>query len=143
MIRIKDYIFNENEINKIRFIPENTKLLVDCYKNEDYIEIRKATFEDIEWNYENNNEYYNVFYEDRIKELEEENKKLKEQLDMLVKDDEEQQKTIIRLGTIIDKAIEYIEEHVAVCGFGNKALPHWEFDDDNIQDLLKILKGEE
>ena len=43
----------------------------------------------------------------------------------------------------INKAIEYIENNIAVYGFGNKALPHWEFDDNKIQDLLKILKGEE
>lgn len=39
------------------------------------------------------------------------------------------------------KLKEYIKEKVAVYGFGNKALPHWEFDDDNIQDLLKIIDG--
>ena len=42
----------------------------------------------------------------------------------------------------IDKAIEYIEENVAVYGFNNKDLPHWEFNDDNVMELLKILKGE-
>lgn len=40
-----------------------------------------------------------------------------------------------------EKAIEYIEKNVAVYAFGNKELPHWEFDDNNIQDLLNILTG--
>lgn len=39
------------------------------------------------------------------------------------------------------KLKEYIKEKVAVCAFGNKELPHWEFNDDNIQDLLKIIDG--
>jgi hypothetical protein len=42
----------------------------------------------------------------------------------------------------INKAIEYINENVAVCAFGNKELPHWEFNDNNIFELLNILKGE-
>lgn len=42
----------------------------------------------------------------------------------------------------IDKAIEYIKDNVAVYAFRNEELPHWDFDDNNIQDLLKILKGE-
>lgn len=41
------------------------------------------------------------------------------------------------------KAIEYINENVAVYAFGNKELPSWEFNDNNIFELLKILKGEE
>lgn len=39
------------------------------------------------------------------------------------------------------KVKQYIKENVAVCAFGNKELPHWEFDDNNIQDLLKIIDG--
>ena len=41
------------------------------------------------------------------------------------------------------KAIEYINDNIAVCAFGNKELPHWEFDDYNIQDLLEILGDKE
>lgn len=47
----------------------------------------------------------------------------------------------VELQERINKAIEYIKDNVAVYAFGNEELPHWEFDDNNIQDLLKILKG--
>lgn len=40
-----------------------------------------------------------------------------------------------------EKAIEYLKENVAVYAFNNKKLPHWEFNDDNINDLLNILQG--
>ena len=40
----------------------------------------------------------------------------------------------------IDKAIEYIDDNAAVYAFNNKDLPHWEFNDDEIKILLKILK---
>ena len=47
---------------------------------------------------------------------------------------------IDHLSNKIDKAIEYIDNNVAVYAFNNKDLPHWEFDDDDIEMLLKILK---
>ena len=40
-----------------------------------------------------------------------------------------------------DKAVEYIDDNVAVYAFNNKDLPHWEFNDDDIEMLLEILKG--
>lgn len=43
----------------------------------------------------------------------------------------------------IDKAIEYINDNVAVYTFNDKDLPHWEFNDDEIKILLKILRGNE
>lgn len=79
--------------------------------------------------------YYGKTYRE-FKKLEEENIMLRDAWkDMLDSRD--------KLCNRIGKAIKYIEENVAVCAFGNKELPHWEFNDDNIQDLLKILKGEE
>ena len=38
---------------------------------------------------------------------------------------------------------EFINENVAVYAFNNKDLPHWEFNDDDIEELLEILKGNE
>lgn len=40
-----------------------------------------------------------------------------------------------------EKAIEYINENVSVYAFNSKELPHWEFDDDNINNLLDILQN--
>ena len=43
----------------------------------------------------------------------------------------------------INKAIEYINDNVAVYAFNNKEYPHWEFnDDDDMKELLEILKGD-
>ena len=138
MIKIKDYIFNENEIE---YIKKELEGIIVCPKavNVELKAIENATFEDIEWNYENNNEYCNVFYEDRIKELEEENERLKE-LNVCVGCNNNPD-----YKSRIDEAIKYIKDNVAVYSFGNKSedYAHWEFDDSNIQDLLQILNTEE
>lgn len=52
MIRIKDYIFNENEIKW--FEKYNEEEIKVVFVNNTHIDIM-ATFEDIEWNYENFN----------------------------------------------------------------------------------------
>lgn len=62
-----------------------------------------------------------------IDELEKENKQLKEQLDMLVKDDEKQQKIIIELQQTIDKAKNEILKNKYVI---------------DISEVLNILGGE-
>ena len=82
MIKIKDYIFNENEIQEIEIAKKD--LMVE-FKSGYYEVVENATFEDIEWNYENFNdckklEEVILARDVKIKELEEENKKLKEQL---------------------------------------------------------------
>lgn len=66
-----------------------------------------------------------------------ENEALKEEYVIVLEQKNEELKERIK------KAIEYIKDNVAVYAFGNEELPHWEFDDNNIQDLLKILKGED
>ena len=44
---------------------------------------------------------------------------------------------------IIKEVREYIKDNVVVYAFNNKDLPHWEFNDDNVKELLQILdKGE-
>ena len=48
MIKIKDFIFNENKIESIRY--RDNGLFV-CVGEETYV-IPNAIFDDIEWNYE-------------------------------------------------------------------------------------------
>ena len=49
-----------------------------------------------------------------------------------------------RLHSIIKEVREYIKDNVVVYAFNNKDLPHWEFNDDNVKELLEILdKGKE
>lgn len=61
--------------------------------------------------------------------LKKENKNIKEQLEMLVKDNEENQKIIIELDSRISKAVTFIEKN---CGYSV------------IMGIVKdILKGEE
>ena len=53
------------------------------------------------------------------------------------------QEEIERLNNIIKEVREYVEDNVVVYAFNNKDLPHWEFNDDNVKELLEILdKGE-
>ena len=135
MIKIKDFIFNENEIVYIVEFDEDNKLRVRTSK-EVWFDIPNATFEDIEWNYENNNEYCNVFYEDRIKELEEENERLKE-LNVCVGCNNNPD-----YKSRIDKAIEYIEEHKRnVYDTFGEGIVFGEM--GGIKEIIKILKGEE
>ena len=42
----------------------------------------------------------------------------------------------------IKMALEYINDNVAVYAFNNKDLPHWEFNDDDMKELLEILRGD-
>ena len=95
MIKIKDYIFNENEIEYIKsgttFKENGTALLVETNglnvktKKKDLL-FEDATFEDIEWNYGSNEKAQISLQNQLVKlqqekeELEEENKKLIEQL---------------------------------------------------------------
>ena len=49
MIKIKDYIFNENEIREIKQCKNYLRL--DLTYSGPYLHIDDATFDDIEWNY--------------------------------------------------------------------------------------------
>ena len=74
-------------------------------------------------------------YEDEIERYWQENNNLKEDFKRHID-------RINELTNRIDKAIEYIEDNVSVYAFNNKRLPHWEMNDDEINKLLDILKGE-
>ncbi len=77
MIKIKDYIFNENEIRYIKY-EENAIFIYLRFDISSFIRLENATFEDIEWNYEDEQIRKCLDSIDREKELEEENEKLKE-----------------------------------------------------------------
>lgn len=80
-----------------------------------------------------------------IQEKEKEITSLKEQIDMLVKDDEEMQKTIIGLRTIIDEATKYIEKHIKYecdATYGGLKFMSYHLYNFKKEDLLKILGGE-
>ena len=134
MIKINDYIFNENEIVYINeYDAESLGIML---KGKDKCILVDAHIEDIEWNYEQEQivncevyqEHINIQIQ-RIKELEEENKTLKE-LNVCVGCDNNPD-----YKTRIDKAIEYIKQSQ------NYILPNNVYVNGN--DLLKILKGEE
>ena len=115
--------------NEIKEILDNFKIYEDRYKKF-------------------NETQFIIFYRDihlllnYITNLEEDNSHYQEVLDCEENFNIYLNQSFKELERRINKAIEYIEDNVAVCAFGNKELPHWEFDDNNIQDLLNILKGE-
>ena len=78
---------------------------------------------------------------DYITNLQQENERLKHQLkvqeDLTIKN--RMRKHIYK--SRCEKAVEYINENVSVYAFNNKELPHWEFNDDNINYLLNILQN--
>ena len=43
---------------------------------------------------------------------------------------------------IIKEVREYINDNVMVYAFNDKKFPHWDFNDDNINDILEILDKE-
>ena len=81
MIKIKEYIFNENEILHTGGTGWTERKQIEVItKNNELYYIDDVTFRDIEWNYENNISE-SLSYDlakARIEELEEENKTLKE-----------------------------------------------------------------
>ena len=159
MIKINNFIFNENSVMQIDKCCGGLTIQVE----NGSIHIDDATFEDIEWNYENNISE-SLSYDlakARIEELEEENKKLKE--DVSFKDKEidrlegenkklkecycnrtdcsgriKDSKKYESLQQRIDKAIEHIEELFIL----NDDNVTYEFKNNEIKPLLKILKGE-
>ncbi len=108
MIKIKDYIFNENELLGIVYIKEENKLeLISKDKYSEFIE--NATFEDIEWNYEDEQIRKCLDSIDREEELEEENKKLNELIVFNVQTSANLTKINNQLEDRINKVFEYLE----------------------------------
>ena len=156
MIKIKDYIFNENEIEFIKKI-ENGLIVCPKAVNVDIKKIENATFEDIEWNYggtfkilseeeqlrqngENNKDKILELRNDlidklqnQIKELEEENERLKAEVDLL--NDNRHY-----LNNKIGKAIKYIKTNTY--SVYDKKTTIYE-DVVLVDKLLNILKGGE
>jgi uncharacterized protein (UPF0335 family) len=80
MIKIKDYLFNESDVREIE---THKKDLMVEFKDGYYEVVENATFDDIEWNYENkiSESLSYDLAKARIKELEEENKNLKNKIE--------------------------------------------------------------
>lgn len=151
MIKINDYIFPEENILYIRQQTKKTITVLRKRPNEydlfkDEIEI-KATFEDIEWNYEQNkiddeyielsNKYQRLL--NRSEELEEENERLKAQIDLL--NDNKH-----FLNNKIDKAVNNILKDVSMIKAASKTRVSMTGDEiiQRLEETIKILKkGEE
>lgn len=155
MIKIKDFIFNENNIKHIS--QDVNDILRIYYDYDDVVSVPEATFDDIEWNYSCRNKVQ-PDYESRIRQLEakierlkERNNKLKEENEHIfanVNDDELLRSNAMNYAELsqlkerIGKALKYIEEH--------KRNVYSDFGEDivfgeieGIKELLRILKGEE
>ena len=161
MIRIKDSIFNENEIVYIMEYSEKELQVMFKNNNDIYIE---ATFEDIEWNYEYSHyiDKDSVKFSDKsIQELEEENKKLKDKvlelsnhlslysseetmlkrLEELEEDLDAEKSTTSNLAGRILKALQYIKSYNLPEDLGN--LSECPISVGELNELLKILKGDD
>ena len=130
MIRIKDYILNENEIVYINeYDAESLGIML---KGKDKCILVDAHIEDIEWNYEQEQivncevyqEHINIQIQ-RIKELEEENKRLKAEVDLL--NDNKHY-----LNNKIDKAVKNTKELY-------KMVKEQDSDNVNLIDRLEII----
>jgi len=136
MIKIKDYIFDEDIITEIHKIDDVLNVYI---RNGNIDYIKDATFEDIEWNY-GNNISESLSYDlakARIEELEEENKKLKEELEDINVSKDNYVKLVNKVGELtekIDKTIGILETL--------KGSARWERHLYEIDNLIKILKGE-
>ena len=148
MIRIKDYILNENEIVKIQFDDGSKEMEID-HKNGNRTFI-DGTFDDIEWNYDKNNNIHEEYvisqlkdYENKIKDLEEELNELKSDYSLVVTENKKLKfsmqdtydsanDTCGELQQRINKTIKYVEQ-----------IDDWDIKDFRRKELLKILKGEE
>ena len=128
MIRIKDYIFNENEIEYIRKgkTLEGFDALNLKSKNKDIL-FENATFEDIEWNYGATQEtqrkmqkelckscYYRNTISNKLKELEEKYDKALTELAHESHKRIELEEENENLQQRIDKAIKYLKLKVDI-----------------------------
>lgn len=118
MIKIKNHIYNENEIISINESTENDSISIK-FKTDSYFILENATFEDIEWNYgeEIKHPFINsdslrqtIRDKNKIKELEEKNKRLKEKYDYIVKENRSWYEKWKKLLNRINEAVEYIEQ---------------------------------
>lgn len=123
MIKIKNYIFNENEIN---YINQSGEFLYISTKESNLLRPIIATFDDIEWNYDKNNNIHEEYVISQLKEYEEEHKELVEtNYNLATKKTE--------LEDRINKAIEYVKEYYPTSTI---------YYQDEQDKLIKILRGE-
>ncbi len=139
MIRIKDYILNENEIVYIEEF--DAQSLGIMFKGKDKAIFVDAHPEDIEWNY--GTDCYEDFVKDlnrQLDRLEEKNKKSKNDIKLLLKENEKKEKVIKKQKEIFNKAIEYLEHEQfrrIMLGFSKD-----KYLEKIKEKTIKILKGE-
>ncbi len=101
MLKIKDYIFNENEILQISKGVQNTLSITLKYSDK-LLKINNATFNDIEWNYEDS---FVQRLEEECGKLKEENKKF-DVIKQLLKQEEKIYGSLTDAGKMILKIID-------------------------------------
>lgn len=143
MIKIKNFIFNENEIQYINKTKENIYI---NFRDGDIETIPSATFEDIEWNYEDEQIRKCLDSISREEELEEENKQLKELNVCVGCENNPDYKTRINKAKrfIIENAISSDKwEEIEPLQFKPIGwIKYKQLSKNKVEELLKILKGE-
>ena len=139
MIKIKNFIFNENEIEFIEELENGIKVCPKTF-NVKIREIENATFEDIEWNYDSTQKrtLNNTIL--MIDELTKKNTELEEELEKEKKAWKDMLDNWERQTNKIGKAIEFIKNNADYDEDINRCVD--DLRDDDCDDLLKILKGE-
>ena len=132
MIKIKDYIFNENEIDMFSYHRDTGTLQVINTINKERLDtfITNTTFEDIEWNYGATQNATQNATQDRIKELKEDYITLEKDYGTCELENSKLRSEIKELKNRINKTIEYI-------GNGNLGISR-----KTREKFIKILKGE-
>lgn len=141
MIKIKNYIFHENDIRSIE--KYNGYLRLDLKFRTYYLDI-DATFKDIEWNYgENTNNKIKEENKELVEtniELANKNKELEEELEVNKKEWKDILDSRDKLSSIISNAIKYIEDNACYSADIKQCCDDLLY--SNCDKLLKILKGE-
>lgn len=139
MIKIKDYIFNENDIRRIYYNKDKSCLCVG-FRDEDLVTnwVENATFEDIEWNYGSQEQQYNEETEQLISSLQIKNYKLQDKIKELEEELEKEKKAWKDMLDSRDKLCNRIGKTI-------RLIEHNDITDYRVfeSDLLSILKGEE
>lgn len=88
--------------------------------------------------------YYPTYYDvvERLLFIQQENKQYQSDIEKLMYENENLERHNKQLKYKIKNAKEYIKDRLVEFSFSGKELPHWEFDDTNIVELIEILKGD-
>lgn len=168
MIKIKDYIFNDNEIDMFNYHRDTDTLQVINTINNERLDtfITNTTFEDIEWNY--GSDKAQISLQNQLVKLQQEKEELKEEYITLEKDygtseiendklrtkikqleeenhhifanvnDDELLRSNAMMSADIYNLNERINKAIEYIGNGNLGIPR-----KTREKFIKILKGEE